>query len=34
MANVQIQVDFVRNKHGGKSVVLEGYMYMLSTLII
>ena len=34
MANVQVQVDFVVNKLGGQSLVLGGYMYMVSTLII
>ena len=34
MANVQVQVDFVRSKRGGQSLVLVGYMYMISTLII
>ena len=29
MANVQVQVDFVRNKHGGQSLVLKGYRYMV-----
>ena len=33
MANVQVQVDFVRNKRGGQSLVAGGYMYMISTLI-
>ena len=33
MANVQVQVDFVRNKRGGQSLVLGGYRYVVSTLI-
>ena len=33
IANVQVQVDFVRNKRGGQSLVLGGYIYMISTLI-
>ena len=27
MANVQVQVDFLRNKRGGQSLVLAGYRY-------
>ena len=34
MANVQVQVDFVRNKRGGQILVLGGYMYIIGTLII
>ena len=29
MAKVQVQVDFVRNKRGGQSLVLVGYKYIL-----
>ena len=28
MTNVQVHVDFVRNKHSGQSLVLGGYMYI------
>ena len=31
MENVQIQVDFVKNKRGGQSLVLWDYMYRVST---
>ena len=34
MAHVQVQLEFVRNKRGGQSLVLGGYMYIVSTLII
>ena len=36
MANVQVQVDFVRNMHGGQSLVLGGGGggLQVSTLII
>ena len=34
MANIQVQVDYVRNNHGGQSLVQGGYRYMVSTLII
>ena len=33
MENVQIQVDFVKNKRGGQSLVLWDYMYRVSTLL-
>ena len=28
MTNVQVHVDFVRNKRSGQSLVLGGYMYI------
>ena len=34
MANVRVQVDFVWNKRDGQSLVLGGYKYMGSALII